>query len=665
VIIPTYRRPSSLLRCLDALVRQSRAPDQILVVARTDDEATHELVRSHESLARIVPIDVQAGRPGFVAALNAGIAASSGDIVAFTDDDAEPHADWIGRLADAFEDPTVGAVGGRDWLYEDGELESGEQRVVGKLSWFGRITGNHHLGTGAAREVSMLKGVNLSVRGDVLREIRFDERLLGVGTEHNSEIGMCLRLRKRGYRISYDPDIAVNHYREARAEGARSLEDDRLLRYAVHNETFAVLEYLPLHQKLIYLLWSVVIGTSTAPGLAQAGRSAITRGDPRLHLLRGALIGRAMGIQTFLRSRRHDASRSRPVATGVPTLLAIGHSPTAIERIHRLLDDSSGVIVCGPAKGMRGTARAIRTLLRSRAPVVYLVDIGQSTTMTAPLGRLLGKRVLLDTGDVAFELAKSVGRLGRLRLLAVGVGEQVALHSAHAIVVRGQLHARLVPRPATHIPDLPPEGARRVASADLLEELDLVGSFVVGLVGSLNYSPRRGTSYGWDLIEALRHTSSEVVALVVGDGDGLPYLRKRAADLGVTGRCRFVGAVPSCDVNAYISAMNVAISTQSNDVVGQVRTTGKLPLYLACGCPVLASHVGEAAHLLGPLGWTIPYHGVVDRTYPLRLAAAIESLRHDVAGESGRREDALRINRDAFDVEIMRSRLQHLLAQVT
>jgi glycosyltransferase involved in cell wall biosynthesis len=132
----------------------------------------------------------------------------------------------------------------------------------------------------------------------------------------------------------------------------------------------------------------------------------------------------------------------------------------------------------------------------------------------------------------------------------------------------------------------------------------------------------------------------------------------------VIDRCRFVGRVPVERVSAYVSLMNAAISTQTNDVVGQVRTTAKLPLYLSCGCPVLATDVGEAALLLGPHGWTLDYEGVVDRAYPARLAAAIEAWRRDPEGEPARRRLALRIAAEEFDAGEMRARAESLIARV-
>ena len=344
-------------------------------------------------------------------------------------------------------------------------------------------------------------------------------------------------------------------------------------------------------------------------------------------------------------------------------MLAVAHTPGAGERARQLLGQFPNAHVVRPPPGIRGMVSAGRQVLTSRAKVLYLVDIGKTTAPAAVLGRLMGKRVIVDTGDACFALARSLGDRNFVGLLIVGLAEQLALRSANEIVVRGRAHAAHVPRRATYIPDLPPEGARPVPAAELCSALDLDGTFVVGIVGSLIFSPHHRVSYGWDLIEALAYTDPEVVALIVGDGSGLEPLRTRAHELGVTDRCRFVGRVPAERVHEYVNAMNAAISTQTNDIVGQVRTTAKLPLYLACGCPVLASHVGEAAILLGDLGWTLPYNGVVDREYPRRLANVIESWRLSPADQPSRRTAALGLAREAFDPQEMQERLANVISR--
>lgn len=342
-------------------------------------------------------------------------------------------------------------------------------------------------------------------------------------------------------------------------------------------------------------------------------------------------------------------------------VLAIAHSPAGAARASQLL--GADATVHTPPSGWRGMVAAARWVLLSRSKALYLVDLGMSTAVAAVLGRLLQRRVVLDTGDAVHALARSLGDRTPLGLALVAIGEQLALRSASCVIVRGLAHAERVPaRAAVHIPDLAPPTARPVPAAHLRAGLGLERAFVVGLVGNLILSPRLRISYGWDLIEALPHTAPEVAALVVGDGSGLEQLRARAHTLGVQERCRFVGRVDEGAVSEYVSAMDVGISTQTNDAVGQVRTTAKLPLYLACGCPVLASHVGEAARLLGPLGWTLRYDGVLDAAYPRRLAAAIESWRADASGQAARRLVARRLAMEAFDPETLRTRLAAALS---
>jgi glycosyltransferase involved in cell wall biosynthesis len=613
-------------------------------VVRDDDDLSASFLASREGSFRVVPVSVAAGRPGFVAGLNAGLDASTGEVVCFTDDDAEPRPDWVSKIVAGFEaDPDVGALGGRDWVFHDGVPEDGSEPTVGVVSGWGRTIGNHHLGVGAPRDVDVLKGVNLGLRGDLARSIGFDTRLLGVATEHHSELHLCLAVKRRGFRVVYDPGLGVDHRPAPRAAEGRSY-GPRQVHDSSHNESLALLDHLPPGRAAVHLGYATLVGARGAPGLAQSVRLGLTTGDPRLDLLRANLAGRRRALAT----RRRSA------------VLAIADSGHGAVRARQLLAGRPGVRILAP-RGVRDALTALGAVATTRARNLYLVDVGKITATAALIGRLRRRHVVLDTGDAVFALARSLGDRSFLGLLAVGAGEKAALRCADEIVVRGRRHADLVPGTATHIPDLAPPGAGPADAGSLRRELNLDESFVVGLVGSLILSRRLGVSYGWDLVEALALTAPEVQALVVGDGSGRAHLEGRARDLGVAARCRFVGQVESDRVSTFVAAMDATISTQTDDVVGRVRTTGKLPLYLACGRPVLASAVGEAERLLGPLGWTLPFRGRLDRDYPARLAERIESWRADPAGAEDRRRIAREIAAAEFDPATMRARLEKLL----
>jgi glycosyltransferase involved in cell wall biosynthesis len=145
------------------------------------------------------------------------------------------------------------------------------------------------------------------------------------------------------------------------------------------------------------------------------------------------------------------------------------------------------------------------------------------------------------------------------------------------------------------------------------------------------WSPVLNLTYGWDVIEALGMLKDlPVVAVLVGDGSGRAQLETRAAALGVSERVRFLGHRPFESLPEILAACDVCVSTQTNDIVGRVRTTGKLPLYMASGRYVLASRVGEAARVL-PAEMLLDYSGSVDREYPARMAARLRHLSADRA----------------------------------
>ena len=115
VIVPTYRRPNDLKRCLEGLNKQLLAPSEILIIVRVSDTETCDFLDGvGEQTPQIKIIEV--AEPGQVAALNAGLEATTGEIIAITDDDTIPRADWIARIEAHFRaDSRLGGWGDATW----------------------------------------------------------------------------------------------------------------------------------------------------------------------------------------------------------------------------------------------------------------------------------------------------------------------------------------------------------------------------------------------------------------------------------------------------------------------------------------------------------------------------------------------------------------------
>jgi hypothetical protein len=95
---------------------------------------------------------------------------------------------------------------------QDASMHPGNPETVGQVQWFGQVIGNHHVGKGEAREVDVLKGVNMSFRGKAIGQKRFDTRMRGTSAQIHYEIEFCLSLKRAGWKLVYDPKIAVDHY---------------------------------------------------------------------------------------------------------------------------------------------------------------------------------------------------------------------------------------------------------------------------------------------------------------------------------------------------------------------------------------------------------------------------------------------------------------------
>jgi glycosyltransferase involved in cell wall biosynthesis len=274
VLIPTYRRPQALSRCLGALAAQTRRPDDVVVVVRDVDQETRAYLAARDGVP--VPVRVvTVATPGVVAAMNAGLEAIDADIIACTDDDAAPRPDWLARIEWHFQqDERIAAVGGRDWIVGSDRVRA----VVGRVQWWGRIVGEHHCGVGPPRDVDILKGVNMSFRRSSLAHRRFDTRLLGSGATVHFELSMALALRRAGWRLIYDPEVLVDHTQAPRIDEVQRNEfSPRALHDAVHNETLALLEHLPSARRRVFIVWAFAVGTRGAPGVIQWLRFILTR----------------------------------------------------------------------------------------------------------------------------------------------------------------------------------------------------------------------------------------------------------------------------------------------------------------------------------------------------------------------------------------------------
>jgi glycosyltransferase involved in cell wall biosynthesis len=112
VIIPTYRRQSNLLKCLDSIETQSRQPEEVLIVNGDNNDDLEEFLKVN--LKGNLRYRIIKSPTGLTRQRNAGIKNAHSDIILFVDDDVildKDHVKEIVRVFERFPD-NIGGVSG-------------------------------------------------------------------------------------------------------------------------------------------------------------------------------------------------------------------------------------------------------------------------------------------------------------------------------------------------------------------------------------------------------------------------------------------------------------------------------------------------------------------------------------------------------------------------
>lgn len=297
VVVASFRRPEFLAKCLESLESQTRPPDEVVVVARTDDVKTQEVVLGKEEggILKLAMVE----EPGIVAAENRGLREAGGDIVCLMDDDAEALPDWLELIESHYADPEVGAVGGPSVPFVDGRPvylhHSGRVMVY---TWYGRHIGNSDRIPNAVKDVHFLRGCNMSFRRGLVEE--FDPRLLRYWSRFEDDV--ILPIHRRGYRVLYDPRIQVHHHIAPVQEGETRAQDPLAIFGSHHNNTYVLLKHGNPIANTIFLAFTYLVGDRFNPGvLFSVARGVVKRRllQEMRNLLWG-LRGKTAGIRTYL-----------------------------------------------------------------------------------------------------------------------------------------------------------------------------------------------------------------------------------------------------------------------------------------------------------------------------------------------------------------------------
>jgi GT2 family glycosyltransferase len=198
VVVASYNGGRTLRACLESLRHLKYPSYEVILVDDGSTDDTRTIAQAFPEVRTIRQENL-----GLSVARNTGIAAATGEIVAFTDSDCRADEDWLRYLVgDLLNSECVG-IGGHNLLPPDDSLVAAAVLVSPGGPAHVMLTD---------REAEHIPGCNMAFYKSVLEEIGgFDPVFRKAG----DDVDVCWRLQQRGHRIGFSPAGFVWHYRRS------------------------------------------------------------------------------------------------------------------------------------------------------------------------------------------------------------------------------------------------------------------------------------------------------------------------------------------------------------------------------------------------------------------------------------------------------------------
>lgn len=199
VVVASYNGDRILNACLDSLEKLNYPDYEIILVDDGSTDTTPQIAARHPN----VRCFRHEKNLGLSVARNTGIAAATGEIIAFTDSDCRADPDWLFFLVGDLLKSGFAAIGGPNLLPpEDSPVAAAVMVSPG---------GPAHVML-TDRQAEHIPGCNMAFYKWALEEIGgFDPIFTAAG----DDVDVCWRLQQAGYKIGFSPGGFVWHYRRS------------------------------------------------------------------------------------------------------------------------------------------------------------------------------------------------------------------------------------------------------------------------------------------------------------------------------------------------------------------------------------------------------------------------------------------------------------------
>lgn len=197
VVTGVYNEEKTISALIEAVLGQSRPPDEMVIVDDGSCDRTAELIKSYMAESGMIRY-IRQDNAGPAKARNRGWRNADAEICIFTDGDCVPETNWIKELLAPFDDRGVGAA-------------AGTYRTLNSRSVLARLIGLEieYKYRNVRGTVDAHGTYNLAVRRSVLEEVGgLDESYPEPSGE---DFDMTYKISRK-HRIVYVPGAVVGHY---------------------------------------------------------------------------------------------------------------------------------------------------------------------------------------------------------------------------------------------------------------------------------------------------------------------------------------------------------------------------------------------------------------------------------------------------------------------
>lgn len=194
LIIPTYNEERHITHCLDSIARQSRMPDEVIVVDNNSTDGTVSLVKKYP-FVRVI----KERKQGLIYARNTGFQAAKGDILGRVDADSVLITEWTEVVLSHFQkNHQTSGVTGPGYFQALNTLNS-EHTIF----W----TKMYNLGALGYFRFQVLWGANMAIRSSAWREVNQYTSLEDDDVHEDQDISGVLNMF--GHTVKYVDSMRI------------------------------------------------------------------------------------------------------------------------------------------------------------------------------------------------------------------------------------------------------------------------------------------------------------------------------------------------------------------------------------------------------------------------------------------------------------------------